>query len=129
MGGSLDRVRHLNPSSNARHSSLTCEEHYHRPRASAIRCPQNRLLRIPSANLMRRIQRSIDPSPPILTAVLQYREFELEGFPISIENDVPQYSFVFQFPTDGNTVRKGRPVRLIELHPVPGVFLFAENLA
>ena len=78
---------------------------------------------------MRRIQCSIDPPPPFFSTLLQYRKFELEWFPISIEDDVRQYSFVFQFPADCNAVRKRRPVRLIEFHAVPSKFLFAENLA
>src|SRR5271157_5296089 len=109
------RGRRLQSSWNASHSSFTCEEHYHRPCASAIRCPQNWLLRIPSANLMRRIQCSIDPAPPVLCTVRQWGKFELEWFAIRIEDDVPQYSFVFQFPADCNAVRARRPVRLIEL--------------
>ena len=59
----------------------------------------------------------------------QWRKFELERFPISIENDVHRYSFVFQFPADGNAVRERRPVRLIEFHTVPSGFFLAENLA
>ena len=87
-------------------------------------------LRIPFANLMRRIQCGIDPPPPVsLLPSAQCRKFEIERFPIRIQNDVRQYRFVLQFPADCDAVRERRPVRLIEFHAMPGGFRLAQDLA
>src|ERR1700758_5389349 len=75
------------------------------------------------------IQCSIDPPPPFLCSLPQYRKFELESIQISIEDDVRQYPFDLQLPADCDAVRERRPIRLIEFHAVPSMFLFAENLA
>src|ERR1700756_2312301 len=111
--------------------NISCwrKEHHYRPCASTICCPQHWFLRIPFENLMRRIQCSIDPPPPFFSTLLQYRKFELESFPIRIENYVRQYPFALRFPADCDAVRERRPIRLIEFHAVPGKFLFAENQA
>jgi hypothetical protein len=42
-----------------------------------------------------------------------------------IEDDLHQYFFAFQFSADCDGVREGRPVRLVEFHAVPSVFLLA----
>ena len=89
------------------HSPPRLRLDHHRPRANAICCLQNRFFGIPFANLMRRIQCSIDPTRPVLCTVLQYRKFKVERLPISIENDVRQYPFVLQFPSDCEAVRAG----------------------
>ena len=76
---------------------------------------------------MRKIQCSIDPPPPFFSTLPQYRKFELEWFPTSIQDDVRQYPFALQFSADCEAVREKRPIRLIEFHAVPSNFLFAEN--
>jgi hypothetical protein len=55
---------------------------------------------------MRRIQCSIDPPPPFFSTLLQYRKFELESFPIRIENYVRQYPFALRFPADCDENRR-----------------------
>src|SRR5271157_1109680 len=108
---------------------LTCDEHHHRPRASAIRSAWNRQCFVPFANLVRRVQRSIDPPPPVLSTVPHYRKFEVESFPIRIQNDVHGQPFMLQIHTYGEAVRFGCPVRLVEFHAMPDAFHLAGDLA
>lgn len=49
---------------------------------------------------MLRIRCSINPPPPVLCTVPQYRKFKVESFPIRIEDDVHHYAFALQFPAD-----------------------------
>ena len=74
---------------------------------SSICCPHYWFLLIPFTNLTRRIQRRIDPPPPMLCAAAQYRKFELERFPIRIHDDVHQYAFVLQLPLIARLCEEG----------------------
>jgi hypothetical protein len=56
---------------------------------------------------MRPIQRGIDPAPPFLCTLPQYRKFELESFPIRVEDDVHHIRSLFSSPPSATLCEKG----------------------
>lgn len=60
---------------------------------------------MPFANLLRRIERCINPPPPVLMTVDDNWKFKVESFPIRIQDDIQRQSFILEVDTYGKAMR------------------------
>src|SRR5262245_6594829 len=74
----------------------------------------NRRRRIPGDDVVRRIERGVDPAPPNRpVVVVELWKLEIQRIPIGIEDEVKQAILVQRFHGDCQTMRGWAPVRLI----------------
>ena len=116
-------------SGNVRHSSVTCDEHYHGPCASTIGRPRNWFSAFHSqiscgGSSAVSIHRRHVPA-----ARLNVGSSKSRGSQYAFRMMCANTASFFDSPADCEAVRERRPVRLIEFHAMPGLYRLAKHLA
>src|SRR4029453_13842500 len=82
--------------------------------------PGNHWSPLPLDDILRTLEKGVDPSPPGTPTVDDRGKLELERFPVRVEDQVMECSRLQGLRRERDAVRRAAPVRLAQLDAVPG---------